>query len=335
MTETVQELTEALRLVNEAHAREQWLKERQRGIGASEVAAIIGVDPRRGQCALYAEKIGALVREEKPWMRWGLKAEDLTAQAYAEESGREVIPPRGGAFQIARDPSVPFLGATLDRLTTGSSAYPMPLASAVFPRDEVAPLECKVVGGFNADRWSEEPPVEYQVQLQIQMFCTGARWGTLAALVGWPPRPTWVDFERNDRFLAAALPRVEEFWQRVVDRRPPDPDPPVSASAAAVRALWPADTGETIALPVDTLDLVDRWQVAKARKSSADGEADEIENQLRARMRDATTGTLSDGTALVLKTTSVKAYSVEHKAKTYRTLRHYVPKPESRRKKKA
>lgn len=334
MTETVQELTEALRQANEAHAREQWLKERQRGIGASEVAAIIGVDPRRGQCALYAEKIGALVREDNPYMRWGRKAEALTAEAYGQETGRPVSDPPGGLYHIVYSDPLSVLGATLDRVTQPSEACPAPIA-ITHPAETYAPLECKVVAGWIGDRWAEEPPLEYQVQLQIQMLCTGARWGSLAALIGWPPRPVWVDFERNDRFLAAALPRVEEFWQRVVDRRPPDPDPPVSASAAAVRALWPADTGETITLPVDTLELVDRWQHAKARKSAADGEAEEIENQLRARMRDATTGTLSDGTALVLKTTSVKAYTVEHEAKKYRTLRHYVPKPASRRKKKA
>lgn len=325
MTETVQELTEALRLVNEAHAREEWLRERRKGVQASEAAAILGVDPRQGPTAIYAQKIGALTVDETPVMKWGRKCEDLTAEAYAEESGRLVVLPPGGPFEIRRNQYAPWLGATLDRMTGPDSTSDL---------IEIAPLECKVVGGFNASKWSEEPPVQFQVQVQIQMFCTETRWSSLAALIGWPPRPVWVDIARNDRFLAVAIPRLEEFWQRVVDRRPPDPDP-TPATSEALRALWPADTGATIALPADTLDLVDRWQVAKARKSAADGEAEEIENQLRARMRDATTGTLSDGTALVLKTTAVKAYAVEHKAKTYRTLRHYVPKPESRRKKKA
>jgi putative phage-type endonuclease len=315
----MQALTDDLRKANEAATRAAWLKERRLGVGASDVAAILGVDPRQSRLGLYAEKVDALVREETPWMRWGRKAEALVAEAYSDETGRSVIEPEGGPYIIRRHPDVRCLGATLDRLTWGSVMMPGPGGD-----DAPGPLECKVVAGWNADRWRDEPPVEYQVQLQIQMACIGARWGSLAALVGWPPAPTWIDFPRNDQFISAALVRVEEFWQRVIDRDPPDPEPPTASSALALRALWPTETGESIVLPEGTLELVHRWEAAKARAGAFDALVKDLDNVLRARMRDAAIGLLSDGSFLTLKTTARKAYAVE--ANTHRTLRHAPPK---------
>jgi putative phage-type endonuclease len=305
-------------------ARAAWLAERRKGIGASEVAAILGADPRRGPLALYAEKVDAYVREDTPWLAWGRRAEGLVADVYAEESGRQVLEPVGGPYEIVRSREVPIIGATLDRVTTGSEQWPAPV-TATKPADVSGPLECKMVSSFTAARWREEAPLEYQIQLQVQMFCVGARWGVLAALIGWPPRPVWVDVERNDRFLAVAIPKVEAFWHRVVNRDPPDTDSTPETSPA-IRALWPADTGETITLAHDTLDLVMRWEAAKARSTSFEAEADDLGNQLRARMRDATVGLLADGTSLVLKTVSRKAYTTVHDATTYRTLRRFIPK---------
>ena len=37
--------------------RDAWLAERRKGIGASDVAAILGEDPRRSALSVYAEKI--------------------------------------------------------------------------------------------------------------------------------------------------------------------------------------------------------------------------------------------------------------------------------------
>jgi len=300
-------------------ARQEWLKLRSTAVGASEVAAVLGEDPRRDALALYAEKVGALEREETPFMRWGLRCEALTAEAYAEESGRTVVDP-GARFR--RHPDMPCLGATLDRLTGASPANPAPIEPAG-GRPFWAPLECKVVGGFKADEWREDPPLEFVIQVQMQMACTGAQWASLAALIGWPPRPVWVDILRNDRFIAAALPRIEEFWLRVQRRDPPDPEPK-PATREAVRALWAKDNGLTITLPEGTLDLVTRWQAAKAQLNASKKEADDLDVHLRARMREAAVGMLPDGTSLTLSTTNRAGYEVE--PTTYRTLRRFTPK---------
>lgn len=299
--------------------RREWLAQRGKHIGASEVAAILGVDPRRGQLALYALKTGAMQTEDSPAMRWGRKAEALVAEAYGEETGRPVLDPDK---RIHRHPALQCLGASLDRLTAGSEAHPAPIPP-LSPRNATVPLECKVVNVFKADEWRDEPPLQFVVQVQMQMACTGAQWASLVAMIGWPPRPTWVDIPRHEQFIAEALPRIEEFWLRVQRREPPDTDLKPETTRA-IRALWPADTGEMIDLPAEALDLVVEWETAKAAREAQKDQAQDLENKLRTMLRDATIGLLPDGTSLTLKTTSRAGYTVE--PCTYRTLRRFTPK---------
>src|SRR5687767_8539180 len=104
-------------------ARERWLAERRELLTASDVAAVLGVDPRRSPLSVYAEKRGLLEVAETPWMRWGRRVEGAIAEAYADETGRPV---RDLGLEIQRHPDVPWLGATLDRqVLEGSAAHPL------------------------------------------------------------------------------------------------------------------------------------------------------------------------------------------------------------------
>src|SRR5436305_365105 len=64
---------------------------RARGIGGSEVAAIMGLDSRRDAFSVYLDKLG-LVRRSAPSgrMKWGKRIEQAIAEAYGEETGQEV-----------------------------------------------------------------------------------------------------------------------------------------------------------------------------------------------------------------------------------------------------
>lgn len=304
-------------------AREAWLEERRRGLGASECAAVLGFDPYRDALAVYCEKVG--VTEGAPdteLTRWGRRVQGAIGEAYAEETGRPVVDL--GDHVIQRHPDLPWLGATLDFMTAGTEASPGP-PGLRFPAGRV-PLEVKAVNLFKADEWREDPPLHYQIQLQMQLACTGAAWGSLCALLAGL-RIAWVDLLRNENFLAAALPKLEEFWLRVQRREPPAPGP---RSHDAVRALWPADNGQAIALPEDTLTLVEQWEQAKAAKRDTEKAVDAVENEIRARMGDAMVGLLADGTSLTLKTQERAGYFV--KPAKYRVLRRFVPQLQKGRK---
>jgi len=217
------------------NTREEWLEARRSGIGASDVAAILGVDPRRGALAVYADKVGAAQpSDETPLMRRGRRLEAVIAAEYAEETGRQVR--HLGDYTITRHPKLPFFFSTLDRVTEAPE------------RSGRGPLELKSLHAWapTLAEWETEPPVVFQVQLHAQIACTGATWGSLACLVGGLDLK-WTDAERNDRFVAAMEQAVEDFWDRVEKRDPPPPDAS-AGTLRAIRSLFPKDKGTTIPL---------------------------------------------------------------------------------------
>ena len=294
--------------------REQWLMRRREGVGASEVAAILGFDPSRDALSVYAEKIGVLEVEETPLMRWGKRVEDAIAEGYAEETGRLVTNP--GAFEIARHPDLPILGATLDRETEGCERSPAPAKGK-------GALEIKAVNAFAASEWKEEPPLHNQIQLQIQIGCKGLAWGSLSALIGGL-KIAWQDIARNQAFLDFALPEIESFWLCVKRREPPVVKEAKAATWDAIKALYPSDNGLGVVLPEDALGIVTEWEQYRAVRLESAKREDNAKAQLLQLIGPAASGLLPDGRALTLKTSSRDGYTVQ--PTTFRTLRLVKPK---------
>ncbi len=302
----------------ERRTRQAWLAERRQLVTASDAAAILGEDPRRGPAAVWAQKVGEVETDEADWMRRGRRLEPAIAEEYSDVTGRPVH--ARDPYEIVRHPDLPWLAATLDRETEGCPANPG-LAEGR------APLELKAVGGGAVREWREEPPLHFQIQVQIQMACTGRQWGSLTALLSGLTL-TWKDLARNDRFLAAALPRLEEFRLRVQRRDPPEADG-LAGTTAALQALYADEDGETVPLDADTFKLAEAWELAGSECRHCDAARQELENQLRLRLGSATFGALPDGSFLSLKTTKRAGYTVE--ATSYRQLRRWRPRLKARK----
>lgn len=294
--------------------REQWLARRREGVGASEVAAILGFDETRDALSVYAEKIGVLESGETFLSKWGKRVEDAIAEGYAEETGREVVNP--GEFDIAKHPDLPILGATLDRLTDGSARHPS-------PKGGKGPLEIKAVNAFAAEDWKEEPPLKHQIQLQIQMACKGLSWGSLCALIGGL-RLSWQDIERNQKFLDFALPEIEAFWLCVKRREPPIVKEAKAGTWEAIKALYPSDNGLGVVLPIEALDTVKTWQEYREVRLEAEKRENNAKALLQQWMGEATAGLLVDGNSLTFKKSERAGYTVA--PSTFRTLRLVKPK---------
>ena len=289
--------------------RQTWLAERRRGVGASEVAAILGQDPRRGPHAVYLDKLNPHISEEESdWMAWGRDVEGAIAKAFARKTGRPIRDL--GAMTILRHASAP-LSATLDRETEGSESHPSPAPGP-------GPLECKAVSSLKKDEWVADPPLQFVIQLQAQMAVTGAAWGSLCALLGGLI-PVWVDVPRNQRFIDMMLVEVEAFWRRVESQDPPPADGK-PGTMAAIRAMYPKDSGREIVLPAECDEDFRKWKAAKEQLSKLKDIADNAEARLKAVMGDATYGQLPDGTFLKWRVEARKAYQVA--ASEPRVFRH-------------
>jgi hypothetical protein len=103
--------------------RAAWLAARRTGIGASEVAAVLGLSPYESPLDVYCRKLGLVPEKaETEAMRWGLRLEPLLAAEYAERTGYPLV-----ATQVfLRHPDKPFLLATLDGVRASRPRRPGP-----------------------------------------------------------------------------------------------------------------------------------------------------------------------------------------------------------------
>ena len=67
--------------------REKWLEERKKGIGGSDAAAILGLNPYKDNIKLWEEKTGRRQAEdisEKEYVKYGTNAEDLLRELFKQ-----------------------------------------------------------------------------------------------------------------------------------------------------------------------------------------------------------------------------------------------------------
>jgi putative phage-type endonuclease len=300
-------------------SRESWLAARNLGIGASESAALFGLSPWISPFALWAEKTGLAPREDSSSeaMRWGLLLEAPIAEAYRQDSGRQLWTPPS-PFCVAVDRDLEVLRATPDRWIIEAEGH-----------DGRGVLEIKNVDGSKASAWDDGPPIHVQVQVQHQLAVTGFRWAAVAALIGGNRLRTW-DVERNDDFIAELRVKVAEFWARVTSKQAPDVDGSES-TARALKALHPKDNGVEVALPEDASTWWAQFEQAKDDEKDAKERKVAAENKLRAAMADNTFGLLPDGRRISARTTEVAARTQVVDAYTFRALRIQETKPKTKK----
>jgi putative phage-type endonuclease len=301
--------------------REQWLSERRNHIGASEVAAILGEDPRYEALHVWARKVHGEETPDADWLAFGRDMEAPIATLYAKRSERDVWDL--GATEFQYHPDLPWLAATLDRQISASEKYPAPDTAHGHGALEIKNIESP---GMKPHEWTADNPdiLHYVIQNQIQLACVDYQWGSICGHFPYYQLP-WFDQLRDDELLKLIYPALDEFWNHNVLKKIP-PEPRTPKALAVVKHLWGTDNGETIALDHEALDLADKLDAAKANAKNAKAEIEEIESKLRFAMREASFGALPDGTMLTLKKTSVAGRTQIIEPYEFRTLRRSRPK---------
>jgi predicted phage-related endonuclease len=178
--------------------RIQHLKDRKSSIGASDVSSVLRIPGApRGPLDVYLDKITPEISDfDNKAMKVGRIVEAGIANLYEIETGRPVDDL--GSTVIQRHPDYPWIASTLDRVTAEEDSDPR------------VPLELKHVARYDCtpEDWEVEPLFCYQAQVNIQMFCTMAQWGSLAGMfMGY--KLAYKDMEINHNFIDFALPKLE------------------------------------------------------------------------------------------------------------------------------
>lgn len=257
-----------------------WLEQRRSGVGASDVAGIMGRSPWASPYSIWADKVGLTPLEERSTrdQELGRELEGLIARWFHEDTGLWVA----GEQMIVRRPGTPWF-ATVDGVVVEDHE---PLSID----DALGVFEAKK-SGDRPDQWEDGPPEHYVLQCQWAMVCSGLARAWLVPLhlaFGHPVLRIHV-IEADPELQAAALAAAEEFWGYVERREPPPADAHRATTKALAEVHADPDEGD-VELDGDVLVALDELRDIRARLAVLTEAAAERENVLRAALGDHTYG---------------------------------------------
>ena len=276
--------------------REEWLAARRTtGIGASEAAAVLGASRWRTPLEVWAEKVQAVESDlaDAEAAAFGLLLEPVIAERFERVTGFPVLRVEEPTLFRARE--TPFVFASFD-------------AFAEFA-GEIIPAQFKTASEYERARWQEEgPPVEYQIQVQQELYVAETEVAFLVALFGGRRLDYWL-IERHPAFLDRLLAAEAAFWAAVEQKIPPPPGP---GDAGLLLRLHPRGTpGLVVGLPPEAEAWDAELTAAEKERKAWEAETDRLKNLFRAAIGDAEAGVTLNGTVWQWRNVDVKGYEVQ------------------------
>lgn len=213
-------------------SRDDWLAVRRTGIGGSDAAAAVGLNPYMSALELWLDKTGRAEGMPRPDPAdttsptyFGTLLEPIVAAVYTQQTGNKIRKVNA----VLRHPSIPWMLANIDREIVGAR--------------NVQILECKTAGEYGARLWRDGVPEYVQLQVQHQLAVTGKTAAHVAVLLcGQALEVHRID--RDDALIGRLIELETRFWRFVESDTPPPADGSDSADRA-LRHLYPGN-GETI-----------------------------------------------------------------------------------------
>lgn len=272
-------------------SHEEWLAEREHGIGASEVGAILGLSPFETPFSLFLKKTHQVEREpENQAMKMGHLLESVVAQLWEEATGEKVIK-ASAADIIYVHPEHDFMRATPDRIVRGRKKI----------------LECKTT---ITDIDEDDLPSHWVAQCIYQQYVTGIHDCDLAWLVkgryfGYTNIPYDEEFAE---FIASA---VTEFWnESVVGGKEPEP---ISVADFTLKGSEPGKTADADDEALSNLLSLRTLNVGIS----------ELETQAEA-MKDAVKMFMGEAETLLYDGKPIATWKSGAKSRTFRLKEKYI-----------
>ena len=277
------------------------IEERRAWMGASDIAAIAGLSPYANAHDVYLEKTRRLTPATSEAMDAGNRFETAVLDWAEEELGvlrRDLLLPAPDDLPIT---------ARLDAMRI----------------EDHAPVEAKTGGLFGpvdralwGDEGTDEVPAPYIVQVQIQMLCSGACRGHLAAFLGGRGFRMYT-IDRADDLIDTLVERATAFWRDCVQADTPPTD--IAPHLETVKRLY-REPG--VEVEVDP-QIVAAWQEAAADAKAHKELAKVAAARLIAAMGDGEVGLAGDAGRATYYEQTRAAHEVSES--TFRVLRFSKP----------
>lgn len=276
---------------------EAQLEERRTGVGGSDAATILGINPFTDVYELYLDKRGEAPPEDEDFLKesryWGSVLEQPVADRYAEETGYKVQK----ANNLIRSKEHPFMIANIDRKVVGE--------------DRKIGFEAKTA--VRPDGWgesgSDEIPPYIMCQCQHYLAVTGYDHWDLAVLIG---NRDYRMYRINpiEEIVNKLIDLEGEFWDRVQNGVAPEPDWQSGAVTRLIKQLYPGTNGQVVGLSDLAQKYHDVMTDANKQKLIYEKVVDGCRNRIAMMIGENAVGVLPDGSAYTRKEQTRKEYIV-------------------------
>lgn len=253
----------------EGLSHEEWLRWRKKGIGGSDVSAILGINKWTSAIELWLDKTNQKNDpvEVNEAMQWGTILEPIIRDHFAAVTGKTVMEVKA----MLQHPDHPFMLADVDGVTTDDNGDP-------------AILEIKTASEYKRDEWLEGVPTYYKTQVQHYLCVTGVSKAYVAVLIGGNTfRVYEVDADPEIQQMLIAVEK--NFWNMVTNMIRPDIDES-DAAKDLLDQIYRGGVEEEIILPEDAVEWVDAYIEASAEEDNARAKKQEASNHLKEIMGD-------------------------------------------------
>lgn len=241
----------------------EWETERTHSVGASEVAAVMGLSPYQTALDVYKTKHGAGDTFDPLLSFVGHESEPIIQKWVEQFSGVNVrLQP---AF-MGRSTVWPFLHASFDRVS----------------HDPFTTWQFKTAHQYTGHKWDEGVPVPIRVQVQAEMAVAGTQKAAVVVWIGGREFRLYWELRDNLFITEQMIPQVEAFWAGVLDDRPPLPQ-----TVREIPDVFPGQPGLETDLSDEAFDVLERITVLNSDIKTQSEERDALKVALAKYAMDA------------------------------------------------
>lgn len=278
-----------LSTVSQDEDEAQWLANRSKGIGGSDIGTICGVNKYSSARLLYFKKTGQYQDSEAfqfseaslERMGWGHKLEPIVADEFMARTGKKVVI----CPATLQHKDYEWALANTDRIIVDENDVPYGI------------LEVKTADARLLKDWEEgDIPMSYIYQLQWYLWILDLKYGAFAALVGGN-KFVMIEVTRNDDLiLNEMLPAADKFWNHNVKNLVEPELSGESADGDFLKELYgDVEKGSEIALNEDDdNDLASFIVETKAKIKQLEKEVSEATYKLQNKMKTKEIGYTED-----------------------------------------
>ena len=274
---------------------QEWLEQRKKGVGGSDVAVILGLSKFKNPIELYLEKTGRVEApdiSDKPAVQWGNILEPVVGEKYKEEHPEHIVK-RVNA--VASSITRPWAQASLDY--------------EVFDGKSWGILEIKTAGLRVADDWAEGIPLYYQTQITHYMSVLDRDYAIVAVLIGGNDYREY-RIERDEDDIKVVNAAVDKFWNENVKADVPPKTSPNGGLIPTYTSLYQDVDEDFIDVPIDDCaplnDIISEYQDVSSQIKELTDRKKNLTSELMYRIKDKK-GLITD-TAKVTWVRSNKSY---------------------------